>query len=179
MVSESLYFIAIVPPQAIQDQVTELKNTVAKKFNSKHALNAPPHITLHMPFKLKDKKLDKLKSLMSEINYGLVPFQVVLKGFDFFEPRVVFVNVIENEPLMQLQKEVVKSCRRHLNLDNANYKNRPFHPHVTVAFRDLKKASFFEARTYFETKKFEVEFNIEEVSLLRHDEGKWNVIELS
>ena len=39
--SESLYFIAVVPPSKIQDEITQLKNEVADKFGSRHALNAP------------------------------------------------------------------------------------------------------------------------------------------
>lgn len=176
--SESLYFIAIVPPQEIQDRITTLKYEVAEKFNSKHALNAPPHITLHMPFKWKEKKLDQPKGVIQKLNNELTPFEIALKDFDFFEPRVVFVNVVENEQLNQLQKAVVDTCRKELNLDNANYKNRPFHPHVTIAFRDLKKPMFFEAKEYFEKRTFDAEFEVNKVSLLKHNGNKWNVMEL-
>ncbi|MFK7952540.1 MAG: 2'-5' RNA ligase family protein [Ekhidna sp.] len=177
--SESLYFIAIVPPQKIQDQITDYKKEVAEKFGSKHALNAPPHITLHMPFKWKDKKLGKLESVMNEINAAITPFSIDLKDFDFFEPRVVFVDVLENKPLVSLQKKVVSSCRRGLNLDNGNYKDRPFHPHMTIAFRDLKKPKFYDAKRYFEELTFSEQFLLEEVSLLTHDGVKWNVMEFS
>lgn len=174
--TESLYFLAIVPPKAIQDRITELKMEVAERFNSKHALNAPPHITLHMPFKWKEKKLDQLKEAVQTINEELTPFGVTLKDFDFFEPRVVFVDVVENESLNQLQKRVINTCRKELKLDNANYKDRPFHPHVTIAFRDLKKAMFYEARDYFVGKEFNQTFSVSELSLLKHDGGKWEVL---
>ena len=91
----------------------------------------------------------------------------------------MFVDVEENELLNQLQKVVVDSCRRELNLDNGNYKNRPFHPHVTIAFRDLKKPMFYEARDYFENQVFNEQFQINEVSLLKHDESRWSMMELS
>ncbi len=174
--TESLYFLAIVPPKAIQDRITELKMEVAERFNSKHALNAPPHITLHMPFKWKEKKLDQLKEAVQTINEELTSFEVSLKDFDFFEPRVVFVDVVENESLNQLQKRVINTCRKELKLDNANYKNRPFHPHVTIAFRDLKKPMFYEARKYFEEQQFSGAFQVKEMSLLKHDGSKWEVL---
>ena len=90
--SEQLYFIAIVPPEKIQQEITELKKVIANRFGSSHALNAPPHITLHMPFRWKDKKVDKLWHTIHEINDQLKPFEIELKEFDFFEPRVVFVR---------------------------------------------------------------------------------------
>lgn len=176
--SESLYFIAIVPSQVIQDKISELKQVVAERFGSKHALNAPPHITLHMPFKWKDKKLDQLLKTIDHINENLTPFEIELKDFDFFEPRVVFVNVVENELLNQLQKLVYNTCMKELKLDNANYKDRPFHPHVTIAFRDLKKPMFYEAKKYFEGQKFNEIFNVSEAGLLKHDGGKWSMMEL-
>jgi 2'-5' RNA ligase len=175
-VSESLYFIAVVPPLAIQEEITHLKHVVAEKFGSKHALNAPPHITLHMPFKWKEKKISKLHTAIDEINADLQPFNVELQGFDFFEPRVVFVHVVQNDSLNSLQALVVDRCRKKLKLDNGNYKDRPFHPHVTIAFRDLRKRTFHEAKAYFEKRAYSKTFKAERVQLLKHDGKKWNIL---
>jgi 2'-5' RNA ligase len=176
-VSDSVYFIAVIPPDPIEKKITELKNEVAKRFGSSHALKAPPHITLHMPFKWKDKKLEKLKSVINQINGELEPFEVELKDFDFFEPRVVFVDVVPTVQLEKLQHDVILKCKRELLLDNANYKNRAFRPHMTIAFRDLKKSRFYEAQTYFKIMKFDVVFWSTQISLLKHDKKKWEVIE--
>ena len=174
--SESLYFIAVVPTVEIQEEITKLKQEVAEKYESKHALKSPPHITLHMPFKWKDKRYKELVAVMEKLNSDFEPFEVQLKDFDFFELRVVFVDVVENEKLNQLQKVVVDICRKQLKLDNANYKNRPFHPHVTIAFRDLKKRMFYEAKKEFEFREVSYKFQVTEISLLKHDGKKWNVI---
>ena len=174
--SESLYFIAVVPPTEIQDEVTKLKHEMAENYGSNHALKSPPHITLHMPFKWKDMRFDELKQVMEKLNNQLKSFEIQLKNFDFFEPRVVFVNVVENDKLNQLQKEVVDTCRKDLKLDNANYKNGLFHPHVTIGFRDLKKSLFYEAKKEFGKRDFSCGFRVEEISLLKHDGVKWTVI---
>lgn len=174
--SEHLYFIAIVPPKDIQEEITKFKYLIAEKFGSKHALNAPPHITLHMPFKWKDKKIDKLSETINEINSDLHAFQIELSGFDFFEPRVVFVKVIENEKLDKLQSLVVDRCSKKLKLDNGNYKDKPFHPHVTIGFRDLGKKMFYEAKKYFEGQAVSFKFQVKKVELLRHDGKIWNIL---
>ncbi|WP_424962768.1 RNA 2',3'-cyclic phosphodiesterase [Ekhidna sp.] len=175
--SESLYFIAVVPPQEIQEEITALKHEIAEKYGSKHALRSPPHITLHMPFKWKDKRFDELAEVMKNLNSDLEPFEVELKNFDFFEPRVVFVSVVENAKLEELQKRVVDACRRELKLDNANYKDRPFHPHVTIGFRDLKKAMFYEAKKEFDNREVNSQFSVNEITILKHDGKKWNVMD--
>ncbi len=174
--SESLYFIAVVPPEEIQEQITAFKKEIASKYGSSHALKSPPHITLHMPFKWKDKKYEMLEQVIQSVNSRLDPFTIQLKDFDFFEPRVVFVDVVANDKLEDLQKEVVDACRNQLKLDNANYKNRPFHPHVTIGFRDLKKPMFYLAMEYFKPREFSAKFQISQVRLLKHDGVKWRIL---
>ncbi len=173
---ESLYFLALVPPAEIQENITQFKNEIAEKYGSSHALKSPPHITLHMPFRWKDKRTQELYDFVNSINHDLRPFEIQLKDFDFFEPRVVFVNVIENQTLENLQKEVTSRARKELKLDNANYRNRAFHPHVTIGFRDLKKPAFYEARKEFEERRFSEVFRVREIALLKHDGEKWEVV---
>lgn len=173
--SESLYFIAIVPPADTLERIHQLKLEVIEKFGSKHAMNAPAHITLHMPFRWRDKRMEELTEAMRFINEGIVPFKVELKDFGFFEPRVVYVDVMPNAALIDLQRKVQSTVRTHLKLVNTNYKDQVFHPHMTIAFRDLKKPQFFEAKAYFEEQSFSSQFQVEEVKLLKHDGGRWQV----
>lgn len=173
---ENLYFIAIVPPVEIQEEITWFKEEIAMRYGSKHALNAPPHITLHMPFRWKDKKRAKLLEVMELLNSELQSFEIALKDFGFFEPRVVFVSVEENDKLNQLQKYVVDVCRRELKLDNGNFKNKAFHPHVTIGFRDLRKKMFYEAKEEFEKRAYSQNFLLGRIDLLKHDGKSWNVM---
>ena len=173
-----LYFIALVPPVKIQEEVTQLKVLMAERFNSKHALKSPPHITLHMPFKWKKSKLEILKSSIEKINDEMESFRIELDGFAFFEPRVVYVDVKQNQTLLELQKAVVDVGRKTLKLDNANYKNRPFKPHMTIGFRDLRKPDFYLAKEYFQKREFKAKFDVSQVRLLKYDGGKWNLVNI-
>jgi len=170
---ENLYFIAIVPPEKIQDEITQLKVLVAERFNSKHALKSPPHITLHMPFKWKEKKYDLLIDTMKKINNEVEEFQIELDGFNFYEPRVVYVDVKQNKQLEELQKKVIDLCRKELKINNANYKDRPFVPHITIGFRDLRKPQFYEAKQYFQKREHTAQFKTTGVSLLKYVGGRW------
>jgi 2'-5' RNA ligase len=175
--SESLYFIAIVPDEAEQARIHELKLEMEQKFESRHAQNAPAHITLHMPFRWKDTKKEVLLEMMHRINATVKTFTIALDGFDFFEPRVVFVRVVSNDVLHSLQKMVQQECRATLKKVNANYRDQVFHPHVTIGFRDLKKAQFHLAKAYYSERNFSSSFDVSKVHLLRHDGARWQIEE--
>ena len=174
----SLYFLAITPPIEVQQEISNFKHEITEKYGSCHALKSPPHITLHMPFRWKNKKYDQLVKVVRTINEEIEPIEIKLKDFDFFEPRVIFVNVIQSESLEMAQKNVVSTCRRKLNLDNANYRDRPFHPHITIGFRDLKKSAFYKAQKEFEMKKYSSAFRAKEVTLLKHDGNAWSIVDI-
>ncbi len=173
MKEDALYFIAVVPPEPIFGEVVELKKYFEAHHRSKAALRSPPHITLHMPFKWPLKKEKKLLSAIQSTEFSVQPFPVALDGFDSFPPRVIFVNVAKSEPLSLLQKAVKAVLKRSLNIFNADYKDRPYHPHMTVAFRDLRKSEFHKAWPEFENKGYKATFNCNSFWLLKHDGKKW------
>ena len=171
------YFVAIIPPEPIYQQAAELKNYFKDRYHSKGALHSPPHITLHMPFQWKRKKeaglVEKLETFVS----GQRSHTVVLKDFGCFAPRVIFMNVMPNDVLPRLQKDLQWFCRTELGLLNSLYKDLPFHPHLTLAFRDLKKPAFAEAWKEFEHKEYTAQFVADRIALLRHTGKVWGVLE--
>jgi 2'-5' RNA ligase len=173
--SENLYFIAIIPPEPIYAEALALKHHFKDQYNSKAALNSPPHITLHMPFKWKESKEADLISGLETFSKKQNAFEIQLNNFAAFEPRVIFIDVIKNEKLATLQKQVKRFCKAQLNIFNADYKDIAYHPHLTVAFRDLKKPEFYKAREEFKERKFEASFSVEAITLLKHDENGWEV----
>ena len=173
--SDPLYFIAIVPPTEIASQITAIKEEMAVEYFSKAALRSPPHITLHMPFRLGDKKLEKLKGVLSEFAKSKSPFEIHLKGFDAFAPRVIFAAVVENSVLEALQDSLLQLMRKEFYVLNGDYKKRAFHPHVTVAFRDLKPRYFKAAWEAYKDRDFSKRFLADNITLLKHDGKKWEV----
>ncbi len=171
----SLYFIAVLPPEKESEQITSLKNYCKEHYGTSHALKSPPHITLHMPFKWNDKKRVRLEECLKKVAIETQTLEIRLQDFDFFEPRVVFVDVVENHPLGELQKRLTRQMRLDLNLFNADYKERPFHPHVTIAFRDLKKPKFYEAKTHFSKQSLSMNFEVKDLVLLKHNGKGWEV----
>jgi 2'-5' RNA ligase len=170
-----LYFIGIVPPSPLYEEAQGLKQYFYEQYRSKGALKSPPHITLHMPFKWDEGKEEKLISLLSEFaaKGPVKPFALQLKNFGCFEPRVIFIAVEKSGPLFLLQQEMNRFCKMNLNVFNATFKAHAYHPHLTVAFRDLKKPDFYKAWDAFKDKPFEGNFIVNEFVLLKHNGQVW------
>jgi 2'-5' RNA ligase len=169
------YFIAIVPPSPLYDDALRLKNYFRAQYNSKASLNSPPHVTLHMPFRWKEEKENELTEALQEFSQGREVFKVQLHNFSAFPPRVIFIDVVANEALTQLYRELHRFCKRALNLFNASYKDQSFHPHMTLAFRDLKKPLFMKAWEEFQARTFSAQFTVEKIFLLKHNGKIWEI----
>jgi 2'-5' RNA ligase len=170
-----LYFIALIPPAPIYDEALAQKNYFKTQYNSKASLNSPPHITLHMPFRWKEHKENDLLETIGDFVKNFDPVKVCLDNFGAFHPKVIFINVVKSEALDHLQKSMQRFCKKELNLFNANYKEQAFHPHLTLAFRDLKKPNFIKAWEEFGNKEYKAEFIADRIALLKHNGRVWEV----
>lgn len=174
--SEAQYFIAIIPPEPVYSQAAQLKQYFKDHYNSKASLNSPPHITLHMPFRWKPSREHLLIESLQKFAASQKAFSVTLQNFSCFEPRVIFIDVLKSEELDNLQKQLKRFCKQQLNLFNADYKEMGFNPHLTLAFRDLKKPEFYKAWEEFKERKFEATVTIWTITLLKHDGKVWKVL---
>ncbi len=171
-----LYFIAILPPSPVREEALALKKYFAEKYKSKASLNSPPHITLHMPFQWKEKKEDELIAALRAFTANQKSFSVQLNGFNGFEPRVVFIHVLQNESLSMFQQQLMQWCKVKLKLFHPHYQDLPYHPHITLAFRDLRKLLYFQAMEEFQHQPFTHTFMADRIALLKHDGKHWNVL---
>ncbi len=168
------YFIAIVLPEPFQSQVEEIKMELFRRFNLKGALRSPAHITLHRPFEWKEEKEQVLIDALQKFSLGS-SFELKLQNFNSFKPRVIYVDVMRNDALYDLHKRLKNYAQEKLRLLNEVEDMRGFHPHVTVAFRDLRKNKFDEVWKDFKEKKYQANFEVKGFSLLRL-EDKWEEI---
>jgi 2'-5' RNA ligase len=173
--SEKRYFIAILPPIDLMNEVESIKLDFANNFKSKGAKNAPAHITLHMPFLWREEKEQQLILALNKLKKNNKSFEVHLNHFSHFDERVIFIDIKINDVLTSLQKQVV-NCMKHFYIFNQLEDKREFHPHMTVAFRDLKKEQFAKAWQEYKEKKFDKSFICSSFSLLRHENKLWEEI---
>lgn len=170
------YFVAIIPPSPVYEEALALKEHFRDKYGSKAALNSPPHITLHMPFLWNEEKEKKLMTKLHGFARQCDPLKICLDNFSSFPPRVIFLNVTESDVLDQLQHKLHRFFKRELDIFNANYQDRPFHPHLTLAFRDLKKSQYPLAWQEFSKREYKAEFVADKIALLKHNGKAWDVL---
>jgi len=168
------YFLAIVIPGPLYSELESIKQELFQRHGLKGALRSPAHITLHRPFEWKEEKEQELIGKLSEFRFEEI-FSIELKNFSFFEPRVIYADVIKNLLLDKLHDRLTLYAKKELKLYNEAEDLRGFHPHVTVAFRDLKKPKFYELQKDFEKKKLEGIFEYKGFCLLKL-EKQWEVI---
>ncbi|MCT7950792.1 2'-5' RNA ligase family protein [Ancylothrix sp. C2] len=173
--SKKLFFIALVPPPDIFAYVNHIKQDFAANYNSRRALNSPPHITLQPPFEWIPENVPVLHQTLREFAEMREPVNILLSGFGAFPPRVIYVNVIKTPALLSLQSDLTTHLETHLNIIDIKSKNRSFSPHLTVAFKDLTKQNFQAAWPEYKDKKLQFTFTASHLTLLQHDGSRWNI----
>ena len=173
----SRFFLALIPPEPVYTTVQKLKEHMRNRYGSKGSLKSPPHITLHMPFDWPEKKTGKLIDGIQKLAMGWPAAQITLNGFGHFDDRVLFIKVELSEQLIKLQQSIRTAFRTDFHLLNDRYRDQPFHPHMTVGFRDLKPAAFREAWQELGEKEFRADFPASELTLLKHTNGMWTAFQ--
>lgn len=155
--------------------MTQFKQYAAEHFGSSRALRSPPHITLARPFRWPEGRLEELYAALEFFALEEKPFRLGLSNFNCFAPRVIFVDVERKLELKELQSRLEAYLAAALGLV---FKSRhDFNPHMTVAFKDLRRKAFREAWAYFSQLNYEREFLVDAFALLQHDGKRWRVAE--
>ena len=174
----NMYFIALVASKEINEDVLKWKHWMKEQFGCVVALRSPAHITLIPPFWMEDALENKLQNEMNIFSQQQIPFEIHLKHFAAFKPRVIYVEVAPNKILDLLREDL---CQFLINTKLFSFKTdeSPWHPHITIAARDLHKKAFHEAWQIFKEKNYEASWITPGISLLRHNQKNWDVISTS
>lgn len=170
------YFIALVPSGHIQEEATQLKELLKETFNLKYALKSPAHITIKMPFHWNELKEKKLIHLLQGFFQDKKAFQLTLRGFDKFGRRVLFIDLKSTPELLEIQRALGEFTKTELK-QPIELSDKSFHPHMTIAFKDVKAAKFDEYWQFIKKQKFDHVYAVDSVALLKRIEGRWVVIE--
>src|SRR5437773_11355622 len=101
-----MYFIGVVAPEEINRQVLQWKNYMKEHHGCVVALRSPVHITLIPPFWMDESLEQDLENVLAEFSKQKKPFEIFLKNFSAFKPRVIYIPVEPNESLQKLQPEL-------------------------------------------------------------------------
>ncbi len=171
----NMYFIALVAPKEINEDVLKWKQLMKEQFGCAVALRSPAHITLIPPFWMEEILENKLQNEISYFSQNQIPFEIGLKNFAAFKPKVIYIDVVPNKILNILQQNFLQFLLK-TKLFPVKTDERPYHPHVTIATRDLHKKAFHDAWQVFKEKKYETFWKADGISILRHNQKNWDVV---
>jgi len=169
-----LYFIALIPPEPVAEEVRQMKLEMKSRFSAGHALKAPAHITLQMPFRFSEDEESKLTDALSNAAGKMKESQIELSGFSCFPPRVIFVRVMSETAVKSCHEALKPYLLRDIGLSTKQVSDS-ITPHMTIATRDLTREEFEKAWPEFKERKYEAVFNASAVYLLKHNGKFWDV----
>lgn len=137
-------FVAIDLPDTHVDTLQRLRT---EAFDARWTPAEQYHLTLRF---IGDTAADRVPAIEEALGSLSVPAFILRgKGLGVFpsrrRPRVLFANVDQTTPLVEVQADVERACQR-AGLDPDP---KAFHPHVTIA--RLKGARPREVRSYLKT----------------------------
>ena len=169
------FFVALLPPQAVQEVANQVKQYFSDRYASRAAQKSPPHITLQPPFQWPWEQLPSLEQRLAAFAQQQLAVPVTLEGYGAFPPRVIYIHVHASPELLALQSALQTHLAPILGQIEPTGQSRPFVPHMTVAFRDLTTPNFRQAWAEFAGRSLYVEFVVTHLTLLLHDGQRWMV----
>ncbi len=166
------YFLAIVPEGEFQKRVTNLKLEIKDRYQAKYSLKSPAHITVKMPFIYNEAKEDQLIRKLRNFIGNYAPINVTVKGVKTFGERVIYLGIEAEQDLYDFQKDLKSFCKRELNLLD-ELSDRNFQPHMTIAFKDIKKSQFQNILQFATEMRLLQKLEILNIMLLKRVDGAW------
>jgi 2'-5' RNA ligase len=171
----SLYFIALVPQIGLREQIEAFKKEIEARYQAKHALKLPAHITLKIPFNIRKEEEPLLLKSLQELADRITAFDDELSGFDYFKSGVIFVKCADHDPIIEVHNQLEQVFNQKLGV-NKNEDPSRFYPHMTIASRDLSADSFSKAWAEFKNREFQASFEAESFFLFKHNGKTWDVL---
>jgi len=91
------------------------------------------HLTLKFLGEISEEKVPEVQSVLGKLAQDYTSFQLTLRGTGAFPPapripRIIWIGIEENEPLLDLQSRV----ENELHKIRFSKDKRKFHPHLTL-----------------------------------------------
>ena len=166
-----IYFIAIIPPENISDEINKLRKQLLPDFNIHSEHKKFPHITLQHTFRRSPEIEPLLTSYLNELAQTLKPFNVTINNCNHFDSLTLYIAVNNNNPLQNLYKQVKNILVERFNFPSNHISNN-FTPHITLE-KKLTKELFTKGWNAIEYLQYKATFTVTSFSLMKHNGIKW------
>lgn len=170
-----LKLIAIIPPEPAFTEIRNEQEYIARKWGPAHALRTPPHITLIPPISLTSGEAGWLYGMAEALSGMYPPFSISLRNYETFKPRVIFINLMHSPELKDLHETWLEAIRLKMPHVLEKFPDRPFHPHVTLAHKDLVRGQYDQMWRFYSARKYDATFPVNEFCILDYNGEGWSV----
>ena len=153
----------------------KLELELCEKFGLCWGLKQPPHITIKAPFKTENSEpfIHYLENLAQKTS----PFEIELDGFNYFEPKIIFLDVKENSELKELHFKILKDLKKEFNIEPHEFEGENVKFHSTITTEDCTEEKFKEAKHYLKKYHPELKFSANSIGIFHYlgKEAGWIV----
>lgn len=171
---QQTHFIGVLLPEDLEETLENCRNYMNRTYGCKSGHGTPVHITLIPPFCLqKEFSTEDLKDgIEKSILNRQLGFTARIENFDSFGDRTIFANVIPDENWTKLRNETLKgiltACPGSTRKDK-----RPFHPHSTVANRDIPQGTIPDALKVLNELNLIKSFPVDNITIFERNGSRW------
>jgi len=161
---------AILLNDEINNYVRRLQIEIINRFGINPGYKACPHITLKLGFEVSD--LGPFLLYFDKLVGEIKPFEIEIRGIDYFEEGIIFLNIGHNRQLEILRKKIINDLSSAYGIIPSGIEDDRYRFHVTLA-RDLKKKDMMFARKEFADTEIEFKLKIKYLGLLCYIDDVW------
>lgn len=143
---------AILLDDASHNYARGMELDISQRFQTRGGLRQSPHVTIKPPFTV--ETLEPFIEYFDQLAQTTEPFDIELNGIDFFEPKVIFLNVEKNQKLHTLHQRIISDLKANHSIDfNPKTEGENVRFHSSLAVSDLTEENFYKAKEYLKDEK--------------------------
>ena len=157
------------------DSVRFIQEELGKLTGARASLDLwKPHITVGDGIEIEKNQLPELKKLFEDTTSSIKPFDIYMHGIlkidsrkggegEVTTPYGLYLNVEKNEALINLVENISKATE---GKNKWYLMPSPYHPHCTLAFKDLGKEGFEIGAKYLDDTSLALKAKVDQVTLV-------------
>jgi 2'-5' RNA ligase len=164
-----LGYVILVSEQ-VNNYMRKLQVKILKEYGLNPGLDETPHITLKQAFPV--PALDPFERYFDKLVNETDPFEIVVRGFGFFDEGIIFMDVVQSRQLVELRKRIVQDLYTQFGVKAYPLEDDRYHFHATVA-HGLPQSAFERARAELQNLQVEFRFVCDTFGILCHTGRQW------
>ena len=168
------YIIVFLLRGKAKSKILRLRNKISNRFGVHEALKYPPHITLKYPFETSD--INEVMVFLQEFSNKCKKFEFKINDFSHFEKKCWFVKINDSGRIFKIRKSIVKGIKEVGGI-SADKKDLNLPPHLTLAYKDIKK-QFQAIGRFLRKESISEEVKFDNITILKHSNNKWKTYRL-